>query len=155
MGSSRLTLIQVRQRVHEGAALPEEILPSDFEDERYLKPVLDDDALVLCLDDLPAHPSEETKESGPQAEASSGTAQDLIRRNTELHTELEELANQFNNYRLAVQQTLDRRWGDGELGVSSSPSENNMPTTDREAGKDDSASYWESYAHNGESPFSI
>lgn len=143
-----LTVVSVRQRVHEGTALPDEIYAKDIDDDRYLKPVLDDDALILCLDDLPqpAAPVGETK----QVEVS---AEDLIRRNAELQHELEALAKQFNNYRLAVQQTLDTRWGEDDIDVPNTgpraPSKAQDSSGSVKGDNDYSESYFASYARNG------
>lgn len=134
--------------MHEGLALPEEITLKDIDDDRYLKPVLDDDALILCLDDLP-------EPAGPAGEgkASEASPEDLIKRNSELQTELEALAKQFNNYRLAVQQTLDTRWGEDDAETSakgpSAPSKAQESSDAAKPGNDYSESYFASYARNG------
>ncbi|KAK3683541.1 S-adenosyl-L-methionine-dependent methyltransferase [Podospora appendiculata] len=136
----------VRQRVHEGAEVPAEISQADLEDDRYLKPVLDDDALILCLDDLP--------ETGAAAAAASASASGLpssgvdasldveLKKSTaELQAELEQLTKQFTNYRLAVQKTLDERW-------QANDEPDDVPGAKGGEAKDDSAYYFESYAHN-------
>jgi protein arginine N-methyltransferase 3 len=144
----------VRQRVHEGVTLPDEITLNEIEDDRYLKPVLDDDALILCLDDLP----EPTAPTGgiKQVEAS---AEDLIRCNAELQNELEALAKRFNNYRLAVQQTLDTRWGeddaDNPSNSTAAPAAAQESSVTGKGGNDYSESYFASYARNGEYTASI
>jgi protein arginine N-methyltransferase 3 len=143
-----LTISLVRQRVHEGSTLPEQISLKDLEDDAYLKPVLDDDALIMCLDDLP-EPSAPTA----GAEQSPASADDLIKRNSELQSELEALAKQFNNYRLAVQQTLDTRWGEDDVESStkaaSTPSKPQEAADAGKSGNDYSESYFASYARNG------
>lgn len=134
--------------MHEGLALPEDISLADIEDDRYLKPVLDDDALIMCLDDLP-------EPSAPVGEAkqSEVSPEDLIKRNSELQAELEALAKQFNNYRLAVQQTLDTRWGEDDADApSKAPSAASKAQESSDAaksGNDYSESYFASYARNG------
>ena len=134
--------------MHEGLAPPDDISLRDIEDDRYLKPVLDDDALIMCLDDLP-----EPSAPAGDAKQSDVSPEDLIKRNSELQTELEALAKQFNNYRLAVQQTLDTRWGDDDAGPSSkaasAPSKAQEPTEKVKDGNDYSESYFASYARNG------
>ncbi|KAH8903939.1 hypothetical protein BR93DRAFT_946790 [Coniochaeta sp. PMI_546] len=135
----------IRQHVHEGVTLPDDISLKDIEDDRYLKPVLDDDALIMCLDDLP-------EPSAPVGEArrSEVSPEDLIKRNSELQVELEALAKQFNNYRLAVQQTLDTRWGEDDADApSNGPSVPLKDSSDAaKAGNDYSESYFASYARN-------
>lgn len=136
--------------MHEGVTLPDDISLKDIEDDRYLKPVLDDDALIMCLDDLP-------EPSAPVGEArrSEVSPEDLIKRNSELQVELEALAKQFNNYRLAVQQTLDTRWGEDDADApSNGPSVPLKDSSDAaKAGNDYSESYFASYARNGMSVY--
>lgn len=115
----------VRDHVKNGLALPKDISAKDLEDEKYLRPVLENDALIFSLDDvLGAVTNDQTKDGN------------LVARNKELEEELEKLRDQFANYRLTVQETLDKRWGD------------DMETTPTEK-KDDSAYYFESYAAHG------
>jgi type I protein arginine methyltransferase len=142
--------------VHEGVALPEQISAEDIQDDRFLKPVLDDDALILCLDDLPEVSSAAaTQAQGlPQGGADAGLVDSLLQKNADLQAELDQLAKQFNNYRLAVQQTLDQRWGDDDEGpgpadkAGASSSGSAGGNTGKES-KDGYEYYFESYAHNG------
>jgi hypothetical protein len=147
--ASYLTIVPVRQRVHEGLTLPDEITLKDIDDDRYLKPVLDDDALIMCLDDLP----EPSPPAGEAAKLSEVSPEDVIKRNSELQTELEALAKQFNNYRLAVQQTLDTRWGEDDAETSSkgpsTPQKAQESTVVTKPDNDYSESYFASYARNG------
>lgn len=156
----------VRRSVKEGAALPEEITATHLADEGLLKPVLEDDALIFCLDELPAPPPPQgpgagaVGEEGKEAEGKP-QVDELLRKNARLQAELEQLAKQFANYRLAVEQTLDKRWGvdeESDKGGSSSAQAAaagaagvSAPEDGKvgEKGKDDSAYYFESYAHNG------
>lgn len=105
--------------------------------------------MILCLDDLP---EPRAPEKAKQAELSSD---DLLKKNAELQSELEALAKQFNSYRLAVQQTLDTRWaeGDAEAGPSGSTAAKEEEVAKSEPAKQDndySESYFASYARNGE-----
>ncbi|KAK1761139.1 S-adenosyl-L-methionine-dependent methyltransferase [Echria macrotheca] len=121
----------VRQRVHEGKEVPKDITQADLADDSLLKPVLEDDALILCLDDLPQTASPDKQESSPQVD-------DLLKKNAELQAELENLTKQFSNYREAVQKTLDDRW------QANDEPEDAPPQKTKE--KDDY--YFESYAYN-------
>ena len=102
----------------------------------------------MCLDDLPepSAPVKETKQSDVSPE-------DLIKRNSELQSELEALAKQFSNYRLAVQQTLDTRWGEDEAESSTkapgAPPKAQDSSDAGKTGNDYSESYFASYARNG------
>lgn len=134
--------------MHEGSSLPDAISLKDIEDDRYLKPVLDDDALILCLDDLP-----EPSLAANVSEKVLASAEDLFKRNVVLQSELEALAKQFNNYRLAVQQTLDTRWAEDDSdNRGTGTSREVQPQEPVESAKDDkdySESYFASYARNG------
>ena len=95
----------IRDRVKQLQPLPAEISPKDFEDERYLQPVLENDALIFSLDDIL-----EAEQPSLADSQSKGTAgENLSAHNKELEEELERVQTQFANYRLAVQETLDRR----------------------------------------------
>src|SRR5882757_9655525 len=43
----------IRSQVHNGQPVSSDISGEDFADEKFLKPVLEDDALIIKLDDLP------------------------------------------------------------------------------------------------------
>ncbi|KAK4655889.1 Ribosomal protein arginine N-methyltransferase rmt3 [Podospora pseudocomata] len=147
----------IRQKVHDGKPVkPDDIKASDLEDDSLLKPVLEDDALIVCLDDLPA-----AGEAAPQAreikQNEVPAVDELLRKNAQLQEELEKLSQQFSNYRLAVQQTLDQRWGEDDKPGSSkaraeAPAPAPAPATNGTEKKDNSPPeatyYFESYAHN-------
>lgn len=122
----------VRDHVKQGLSLPAEISLGDFEDERFLRPVLENDALIFSLDEI----LETIQGSGADTETKDASVDSLSARNRELEEELEKVRGQFANYRLAVEQTLDRRWGDEADAVPAQK-------------KDDSAYYFESYAAHG------
>ncbi|KAK3304498.1 S-adenosyl-L-methionine-dependent methyltransferase [Chaetomium strumarium] len=154
----------VRRSVKEDVALPAEITASHLDDDKLLIPVLEDDALIFCLDELPEPEPESGLEKGrdaltpaqaqTQAQTQAGNGEgplvdELLQKNAQLQAELEQLAKQFTNYRLAVEQTLDKRWGvdeGSEKGASSS--QKNQEEKKEEKKKDDSAYYFESYASN-------
>lgn len=127
----------IRYHVENGLPLPTDISLNDFNDDRYLQPVMENDALIFSLDEVLE--SEESNQVDASLESGELDGHALRVRNKELQAELEKVQAQFSNYRLAVQQTLDQRWGDdtepGPPGTSSK--------------KDDSAYYFESYASHG------
>ena len=118
----------VRDHVKNGSPLPKDISEKDLEDEKYLRPVLENDALIFSLD--------EVLETLTNSQANGSNDANLAARNRELEEELEKIKDQFANYRLTVQETLDKRWGDD---TETAPTEK----------KDDSAYYFESYAAHG------
>jgi protein arginine N-methyltransferase 3 len=125
----------IRSLVQNGEKLPETISKSDFEDEKFLKPVLEDDALLFSLDDLP-----EVEETAPANRGDlSGQSGELVARVSELEEELRRMQAQFDNYRATVAQTLDDRWSSG-------------PTkAEEEEKRDDDSHYFSSYSYNGPS----
>jgi type I protein arginine methyltransferase len=154
--------LTVRRSAKEGAALPKDITADLLADDKLLIPVLEDDALIFCLDDLPEpavqgqQQSSSTEAKGKEAQAANGESgpavDDLLQKNAQLQTELEQLAKQFTNYRLAVESTLDKRWGvddESQKGESSGKTTAAEPAPKQ---RDESAYYFESYAHNGRPP---
>ncbi|KAM0322946.1 hypothetical protein ACHAQA_009045 [Verticillium albo-atrum] len=127
----------IRQKVRDGAALPDTITLEDVDHERYLKPVIDDDALIMSLDELHVDDIELPATELPSSAAGEVLSpQSLIASKAELERELAAVKSQFANYRTAVEQTLDRRWGDdSDPGPAAPP-------------RDQSQYYWESYAAN-------
>jgi protein arginine N-methyltransferase 3 len=135
--------------------LPQEITAEHLADDKLLIPVLEDDALIFCLDELPASAPSPAREQGKAAEAPAAAGHgeapvdELLQKNAQLQAELEQLAKQFTNYRLAVEQTLDKRWGVDEEGETAESSKAAAPVAPEKKQKDESTYYFESYAHNG------
>lgn len=126
----------IRHQVQQGQSLPDPISAEHIEDELYLKPVLDNDALLFNLDEILEG---EQADNAADSSLAHAPADELLARNKALEAELEAIRDQFTNYRLAVEETLDKRWGDDtDAGPSTS-----VPK------KDNSEYYFESYAHNG------
>ncbi|KAL2170033.1 hypothetical protein VTG60DRAFT_5373 [Thermothelomyces hinnuleus] len=153
----------VRRSVKQGTALPQKITADHLADEGLLIPVLADDALIFCLDDLPepgvcsrgaaGAGDAGTATKGKQAAQAGGegpVVEELLHKNAQLQAELEQLAKQFNSYRLAVEQTLDKRWGvdEEENDKAESSKAAPAPAAEEKPEKDESAYYFESYDHN-------
>ncbi|KAJ4307093.1 Ribosomal protein arginine N-methyltransferase rmt3 [Collariella sp. IMI 366227] len=141
----------VRQSAKEGTPLPKEITAEHLADDKLFIPVLDDDALIFCLDELPAQGEEKGKTAEAPAAASNGEGpvDELLQKNAKLQAELEQLAKQFSSYRMAVEQTLDKRWGVEEDEKAESAKKAAAPAAEeKKPEKDESAYYFESYAHN-------
>jgi len=136
----------VRQRQQDGIPLPDPISRPDIEDDLYLRPVIPDDALILYLDDLPEAGSGDSSDP-PPAEAADGQHHQRV---AQLQQQLEAVTAQFEKYRLAVQQTLDERWGDDSAEPASG---DRIDGPERHASS--SKHYFESYAHNGMTPFLV
>ncbi|KAI1494420.1 S-adenosyl-L-methionine-dependent methyltransferase [Biscogniauxia mediterranea] len=137
----------IRQRVHEGLPVSEDISVADIDHEQYLKPVLDDDAVILGLFDLP----ELTPAGAVPPQGDNATlVNDLLKRNTELQEELASVTAQFERYRATVSQTLDERWGDvdQEDAESSGKAGKGKDAAQKGVKEDESQYYWDSYAGN-------
>jgi protein arginine N-methyltransferase 3 len=129
----------IRKSGQDEQPLPENISSHHLEDDVYLKPVLENDALIFSLEDVLDFSHSDTQDAENPSEPATST-QKLLLRTKELEEELELVTRQFSNYRLTVEQTLERRWGDDR--------ESNQPG--ELAKKDNSNYYFESYAGNGE-----
>ncbi|KAG5940451.1 hypothetical protein E4U59_002436 [Claviceps monticola] len=138
LGAVRLTNF-IRTQVRDKCTLPKQISREDIDDDRYLSPVLDNDAVLFSLDEILGVMSQDEEIPVNKAKA---PIDELLDRNKTLEAELHTVRERFANYRLAVEQTLDRRWGVDDVLHSPLISRPN----------DASNSYFESYAANGTEP---
>ncbi|RYP92356.1 hypothetical protein DL770_001558 [Monosporascus sp. CRB-9-2] len=141
----------IRQHVHEGLPVTEDISLADIDHEQYLKPVLDDDAVILGLFDLPEVTTAADAIAAKAAAETSGDnaalLDDLLKRNAELQEELARVTAKFDNYRVAVQQTLDQRWGDdADADDEAAKGKGKGKGKEKEKAEDESKYYWDSYA---------
>ena len=132
---------------------------SFFDDDQYLQPVLEDDALLYSLDDifegtdtreLPVR--NENSNILPSEDRSVGTVDPVIELEEsmqvlELEKTLYRLQNQFKDYREAVTKILDHRWNTEDTTgsankVAKSSNETLLP-------QDDDSGYFSSYSTNG------
>ncbi len=131
----------IRSQVHNGNKVSQDISLKDIEDEKYLKPVLEDDALLFSLDDLPDVMESVQGTDGKELSNNSG---ELVSRVSELEEELRRVQLQFENYRASVSKTLDDRWN--EKGA---PGSSVATGTEKEEKRDDDSHYFSSYSYNG------
>jgi len=131
----------IRSQVHSGQKISSNISREDFEDDKFLKPVLEDDALLFSLDELPEVMEDiQGTDAGDTGKGKSGDSGQLIARVSELEEELRRIQLQFDNYRATVSETLDDRWNDkSKDGSSAKPEEK----------RDDDSHYFSSYSYNG------
>ena len=146
----------IRSEVKNGNVSPDLSSKSVFQDQRYLQPALEDDALLYSLDDLDGNFSvqEPTKDlerevisEGPEVEPEQVIA--VLARAQRLETELELLKKQFLEHKMATDEVLENRWAAAEgtsstnpMAVSSNASNNTVKFND--------AGYFESYGSNCE-----
>lgn len=107
-----------------------------FEDDAYLKPVLEDDALLYSLDDIEDEHS-----------ATAGTTE-AERRVIELQEDLERLQSQFTEYRMAVQKSMEEHLSMDDEKLRSSPSGPSGKKMSKVEEAD--ADYFVSYSYNGQ-----
>lgn len=120
----------VRSEVRAGNTKPDVSSKDIFQDEIYMRPVLEDDALLYSLDDL--------SEAEGEGETSASNAEKRV---LELQEQLERLQGQFSEYRLAVQKSLD-----DQLSKEDDSKASTQKTTDRLQEAD--ADYFTSYSYN-------
>lgn len=131
----------IRSQVHSGNPISSStISKEDFDDEKFLKPVLEDDALLFNLDDLPEVTTGTAK--GKEVATDSGH---LVARVSELEEELRRIQSQFDDYRVTVTRTLDERWNDKFTNGPSTPA-----NAEKEEKRDDDSHYFSSYSYNGQ-----
>ena len=107
-----------------------------FADEKYLQPVLKDDAVLYSLDDLVGTEQGEDEPTDRVAE---------------LEAQLRKLESDFDNFRKVTTQALERNWETGFGTKSSSSSvEVEQSAKSSDASQQDK-SYFESYSYNGTS----
>jgi protein arginine N-methyltransferase 3 len=135
----------IRSEVQSGRPVSSHISKSDFEAEDYLKPVMEDDALLFSLDDLPVPVSEQWTAN---VDSNAADGNKLLTRIAELEEELRETQLQFSYYRSTVMETLDKRWKDQPLRTDS----NGAGEVEK---RDDDSYYFRSYSYNGRSPIDI
>jgi protein arginine N-methyltransferase 3 len=132
----------IRSQVHSGNPVsPLTIEKESFEDEKYLKPVLEDDALLFNLDELP-EVQESSVGKGREVAADSGP---LVARISELEEEIRRIQSQFHDYRTTVKETLDERWNNKSTNGSSG-----SRNAAKEEKRDDDSHYFSSYSYNGQ-----
>ncbi|KAJ5104137.1 hypothetical protein N7532_004666 [Penicillium argentinense] len=123
----------IRSQVKAGNTTPDVSSKSRFEDDAYMKPVLEDDALLYSLDDIAEEQNEDAAPGG-----------DAERRVLELQEDLERLQTQFSEYRTAVQKSMEDQLTKEdeklEPGVSAKSSADKTEEVD--------ADYFSSYSYN-------
>ena len=123
----------IRTQVKSGNTSPDVSSKEKFDDDAYMKPALEDDALLYSLDDI----------EDDEAEAAGGS--DAERRVIELQEDLERLQSQFSEYRLAVQQSMEEQLSQEDSKLTSSGPSAKAVDKIEEADSD----YFSSYSYNG------
>ncbi len=144
-GSVRL-VNYIRSEIKSGRSVSSNVSLMNFEAEEFLKPVLEDDALLFSLGDLPEMVLRQEIAQLDNTGADGSIR--LLTRIAELEEELRKTQSLFSDYRSTVMQTLDERWKDSSMGADSIVSNG----VTREEKRDDDSHYFSSYSYNGMSP---
>lgn len=128
----------IRSEVKAGKKVSPDVQKADFDDEIYLKPVLEDDALLFNLDDLPV-----SRTQHKMADEGVAGSSAVLARVAELEEELRRTQSQFSEYREKVKQTLDERWNENAAVTKQQ--------TVKQDDRDDDTHYFTSYSYNGTS----
>ena len=119
---------------------------SIFQDDQYLLPVLEDDALLYSLGDIAESEGPNGQSAGqPMSDASPEVKADA--RIVELEQQLKELQQKFKKYKETVDKTLQNRWDSSD---SSEGPSRLMPVGERHSAPDEDKHYFHSYSYNGE-----
>ncbi|KAF2840038.1 HNRNP arginine N-methyltransferase [Patellaria atrata CBS 101060] len=133
----------IRAEVKKGNLSPDLSSKEKFSDETYLQPVLENDALLFCLDeltDLDFGASSAINSSVDLKPAPSGE-NDSSARIKELEEQLQQLQTQFSVYRSTVEKTLDERWNGPQSSDSKSTPKGDTSALDEKG-------YFEAYSYN-------
>jgi protein arginine N-methyltransferase 3 len=126
----------IRAAVKEGNTKPDVSSIDLYADDKYLQPVLEDDALLFSLDDLASNDEVE-------GQSTVATEQSPEARIADLEAQLSTLSTHFDDFRAQVDQTLERRWtetaGGATIAESSADAKDWNPDP----------SYFEGYSYNG------
>lgn len=120
-----------------------------FGDEKYLRPVIEDDALLYSLDDLDSvEPSEAVNQYLGQDRSQQGPDSGLLARVAELEAELCSLHMKMTDYRETVAKVLDDRWASAEVDQypKAQLSKGGQTTAPL---RDNDSHYFKSYSYNG------
>ena len=137
----------IRQCLKSGTPASSAISWEEINQDRYLQPVLENDAVIFSLDEILDSESDlgqdgRDEQSGPGG-SDAPPRVTLTAREKELINQLSKIQNEYSNYRLAVEETLDKRWAE----QSANPDKQaNSFDEEKNSGYDD---YFESYAANG------
>lgn len=139
----------IRSEVKSGNRKPDLSTKQLFENERFLRPTLEDDALLYSLEDLKDNQaSSQDRNSSRDPPVQADKTPDLLARVTELEAELRLHQQQFVDYKKAVDEVLEGRWNSSEAPkhLESATSTTNGTMAARQ---DDDAHYFQSYSNIG------
>ncbi|PGH03750.1 protein arginine N-methyltransferase 3 [Blastomyces parvus] len=144
LGTIRL-VNYIRSEVKAGNSTPDVTSAALFDDERYLRPVLEDDALLYNLDDLAEESDLDQKAGGKDGSGlKEAESTDPTSRIRELEDELERMRSDFEEYKAIVKRSLDKELNSAVSGAAEKPEPSG-------SGKfhEAESGYFTSYSYNG------
>ncbi len=137
----------VRREVRNGNTSPNVSQKSAFEDDQYLQPVLEDDALLYSLDDVIGD-TEASKDSLTNGNKIDNHHCSATQRAFELEKELKSALEEFADYKAMASRALDKQWKTDTAPTTSSNADS-MINIGAPAPRDDDSHYFNSYSYNG------
>jgi protein arginine N-methyltransferase 3 len=136
----------IRSEVKHGNQKPDVSSKSFFDDDKYMMPALEDDALLYSLDDIFEDQLPVTTDDKPAQDSS-----DSATRIQQLEQELSRLRGQFDEYKEMVRNSLDRKIVDEGKGEDNVAGCSRQDLEAPSAGKFHRAEedYFSSYSYNG------
>lgn len=135
----RIRLVNyIRSQVKAGVSKPDVSTKDVFADEKYLQPVLEDDAFLFGLDDVDGG---EVADPGATSHVDE-SSDDKIKR---LEDELRRTRLMFRDYQTEVQSVLQERLRDMDIGDKAEQTSAGSQKENRDE------HYFESYSYNGKS----
>lgn len=141
----------IRREVQLGNLTPDLSSKSVLEDDQYLQPVLEDDALLYSLDEVVGDLKDEvlptTHINGTELLSDQGGA-GAVNRVIELEKDMQRLQHEFSEYRETVTKTLEQRWNSTD-DVNKLPNGAGKSSDEKGLPQDDDSHYFSSYSTNG------
>lgn len=137
----------IRHEVRNGNKSPNVSSKSAFDDNQYLQPVLEDDALLYSLEDVTGN-MEASKDPLTNGDKMSDHHCSAAERVVELEKELNATLAALAHYQDMASRTLDKQWNN-DTGSAVSSSADSMAYLRASTPKDDDSHYFDSYSYNG------
>ena len=135
----------IRTQAKTGTTKPELSSVDWLQGGKYLQPVLEDDALLFCLDDLleDGEGSGDNTQTIPIDPSQDKAPENSAAKVQELEHHLARVQSEFAEYRKEVEATLEKRWEENE------PITTKSADSKLEAAADKDKDYFDSYSYNG------
>ena len=147
LGSIRL-VNYIRSQVKAGNLKPDVSSAALFEDDLYMMPVLEDDALLYSLDEVSGEEPSQSLAESQQPTDTTGKDKGADKRVLELQEELDRLQEQFTDYQLAVKKSMEKEMEKEDQGLSSAASKTAPEEAGSERVQEQESGYFDSYSYN-------